>query len=424
MHVPPAMDAAADTPVATPVATPVDREAEVDAALRFLLVRGVGAGRMRQIRSSCGSFARAIACTPAEIAAAIRVDEVEASRVLADARACGPAVEAERREAARLGVRVVLLSDDEYPELLGASPDPPELLFVRGELTAAVEPAVAIVGSRRATAYGSLQAGTLAVSLAERGIPVVSGGARGIDAEAHRGALRAGGRTIAVLATGFAQPYPSEHAELFEAVVEAGGALVTEQPSFVTARPDLFPRRNRVIAALSLLTVVVEAANRSGALLTARIAVDDLSREAACMPGPVTSALSAGCHRAIREGWAHLVTGADDVAEILAGSRPLIVGAREVADRTRADRIRQAARAEPKARAPQAKGDRCSARPQLSPDAEAVSEAVKRLGGAGFDELERELAWTVPRIASAALELELLGLVARDAHGAFRMKRG
>jgi DNA processing protein len=291
-------------------------------------------------------------------------------------------------------------------------------------LTAAVEPAVAIVGSRRATAYGSLQAGTLAVSLAERGIPVVSGGARGIDAEAHRGALRAGGRTIAVLATGFAQPYPSEHAELFEAVVEAGGALVTEQPSFVTARPDLFPQRNRVIAALALLTVVVEAANRSGALLTARIAVDDLSRDAACMPGPVTSALSAGCHRAIREGWAHLVTGADDVSEIMAGSHPLIVGAREMADRTRADRIRQAARAEPKTRASAAEGDRRSGRPQLSPDADMVSKAVKRLGGAGFDELERELAWTVPRIASAALELELLGLVARDAHGAFRMKRG
>ena len=118
---------------------------------------------------------------------------------------------------------------------------------------------------------------------------VVSGGARGIDAEAHRGALRAGGRTIAVLATGFAQPYPIEHAQLFETVVAGGGALVTEQPSFVTARPDLFPRRNRVIAALSLVTVVVEAANRSGALLTARIAVDDLSREAACMPGPGTT---------------------------------------------------------------------------------------------------------------------------------------
>ena len=404
---------------------PSDRDAEVDAALRFLLVPGVGLGRLRQLRLACGEFARALEADPPVVAAALRVDPAEAGRILSAARGAGGALEAERAAADRARVQFRILSDADYPELLRASPDPPELLFVRGELVADPEPAVAIVGSRRATAYGCLQAGALAVALAERGVTIVSGGARGIDAEAHRGALRAGGRSIAVLATGFSNPYPAEHAGLFDSLVDGGGALLTEQPSYVTARPDLFPRRNRVIAALSLVTVVVEAASRSGALLTARIAVDDLSRDAACMPGPVTSPLSAGCHRAIREGWASLVTSADDVIELLAESRTLVMGAQEAADRARAiHRAERPSRAAAKGSSPSSRTMReaATAAPACSDDAAAILAAVRRLGRAGFDELERELAWTVPRIATAALELELRGMVARDAEGAFRAK--
>ncbi len=404
---------------------PSDRDAEVDAALRFLLVPGVGLGRLRQLRLACGEFARALEADPPVVAAALRVDPAEAGRILSAARGAGGALEAERAAADRARVQFRILSDADYPELLRASPDPPELLFVRGELVADPEPAVAIVGSRRATAYGCLQAGALAVALAERGVTIVSGGARGIDAEAHRGALRAGGRSIAVLATGFSNPYPAEHAGLFDSLVDGGGALLTEQPSYVTARPDLFPRRNRVIAALSLVTVVVEAASRSGALLTARIAVDDLSRDAACMPGPVTSPLSAGCHRAIREGWASLVTSADDVIELLAESRTLVMGAQEAADRARAiHRAERPSRTAAKGSSPSSRTMReaATAAPACSDDAAAILAAVRRLGRAGFDELERELAWTVPRIATAALELELRGMVARDAEGAFRAK--
>lgn len=400
----------------------VDREAEVDAALRFLLVRGVGVGRMRQLRVGCGTFARALAGSDDAVAAALRVDPAEARRILGEARAGAAAAAEERETSARSGADIVLLADERYPELLRASPDPPELLFVRGDLPAAAGQAVAIVGSRRATAYGSLQAGALAVALAERGVAIVSGGARGIDAEAHRGALRAGGRTVAVVATGFDRPYPAEHAGLFESIVAGGGALVTEQPSFVAARPELFPRRNRVIAALSLVTIVVEAANRSGALLTARIAVDDLSREAACVPGPVTSAMSAGCHRAIREGWAHLVTCADDVGQILAESRMLVAGAKEAADRARAQQAPPRASIGGKRTARSADASSPAPAAGCSADAASLSQAIRRLGRAGFDELERELSWPVPRIATAALELELRGWIARDAHGAFRLK--
>ncbi len=398
------------------------RDAEVDAALRFLLVPGIGVGRMRLLRESYGTFAAALLADAAGAAVALRVDPAEAARLLAAARRADDALGIEREQARRSGVAFRLLSDRDYPELLRASPDPPELLFVRGELDAAPEAAVAIVGSRRATAYGCLQAGAMSVALAEHGMTIVSGGARGIDAEAHRGALRAGGRTIAVLATGFAHPYPSEHVGLFESIVEGGGALVTEQPSFVTARPDLFPRRNRVIASLSLVTVVVEAALRSGALLTARIAVDDLSRDVGCVPGPVTSALSAGCHRAIREGWATLVTCADDVVAMLAGARTLVSGAQEAAQRVRADPKPPALTPRASSRAVQRETPRSNDAPMRSKDASELSAAIHRLGRAGFDELERELAWTVPRIATAALELELLGLAERDAEGAFRVK--
>jgi DNA processing protein len=388
------------------------RDAEVDAALRFLLVPGIGVGRMRLLRESYGTFAAALLADAAGAAVALRVDPAEAARLLAAARRADDALGIEREQARRSGVAFRLLSDRDYPELLRASPDPPELLFVRGELDAAPEAAVAIVGSRRA----------MSVALAEHGMTIVSGGARGIDAEAHRGALRAGGRTIAVLATGFAHPYPSEHVGLFESIVEGGGALVTEQPSFVTARPDLFPRRNRVIASLSLVTVVVEAALRSGALLTARIAVDDLSRDVGCVPGPVTSALSAGCHRAIREGWATLVTCADDVVAMLAGARTLVSGAQEAAQRVRADPKPPALTPRASSRAVQRETPRSNDAPMRSKDASELSAAIHRLGRAGFDELERELAWTVPRIATAALELELLGLAERDAEGAFRVK--
>jgi DNA protecting protein DprA len=172
-----------------------------------------------------------------------------------------------------------------------------------------------------------VQTARIAGELAARGVVVVSGGARGIDAEAHRAALRAGGRTIAVVAAGLAHPYPPEHAPLFDAIVDAGGAVLTEQATDVVPRAELFPRRNRIVAGISVATVVVEAARRSGALVTARIAVEDLSREVGCVPGSVESASSEGCHAAIREGWARLVTGAEDVVAMLSDARQLVQGA-------------------------------------------------------------------------------------------------
>ena len=337
----------------------------------------------------------------------------------------------ELRTLAQRQARIVLEEDHDYPALLRASPDPPAMIFVRGDVLSASarvqqpEIAVAIVGSRSATTYGVLQAGRIACELCERGVTVISGGARGIDAEAHRGALRAGGRTIAVVATGLAHPYPTAHEPLYDAIVDAGGCVMTEQPSAVTVRADLFPRRNRIIAALALVTVVVEAAQRSGALLTARIAVEDLSRDVGCLPGPVHSALSEGCHRAIRDGWARLVTSADDICEMIADARTLAMGAVEVARRDALVRTREVA---PAQRASAVRASRCEkgsgrSSPKLSEDAALVLAAIKREGRAGIDELERALAWTIPRIACATLELEVAGEVDRDQQGAFVARR-
>ena len=397
---------------------------EREAVLRLLRADGIGHGRVRMLRLALGGAAGALQASPSEFAAAIGVAESEGARMLCEARCAEVAgsVAAELAFLSRAGARAVVEGVDDYPALLEVMPDPPPILFLRGELAGEPEAAVAIVGSRRASAYGRLQAGRIAAELAERGVTVVSGGARGIDAEAHRGALRAGGRTIAVLATGLANPYPSEHVPLFDAIVEAGGALVTEQCAEVTARPDLFPRRNRIIAGLALVTVVVEAAARSGALLTARLAVDDLSRSAGCVPGQIDSVTSEGCHRAIREGWAQLVTGAADICELVEEMRSTACGARERRGAAvgRAGAVfRRHGPAPRSGSCPQSRSESPDP-PDIGQDAALVLRAVRSAGRAGLDELERALEWTVPRIALATLELERAGLAVRDPEGAYR----
>ena len=202
----------------------------------------------------------------------------------------------------------------DYPALLRQIDDPPGLLFVRGSLLPADALAVAIVGSRHSTAYGARVAWQLANGLARAGYTVVSGLARGIDAAAHRGALDGGGRTIAVLGTGVLNVYPPEHAAL-ALEIAAAGALVSEQPPLAEPSRGAFPQRNRIISGLSLGTVVVQASDRSGALITARLAGEQ-GREVFAVPGPVDCRMSRGCHRLIRDG-ARLVESVDDILEEL-----------------------------------------------------------------------------------------------------------
>ena len=212
------------------------------------------------------------------------------------------------------GVQVIPAHSPGYPGLLGRIDDPPELLFVRGTLEPCDALAVAIVGARHATPYGSRVAHQLAAGLARAGYTVVSGLARGIDAAAHRGALDAGGRTIAVLGTGVLNIYPPEHGDL---AVEAihHGAVVSEAPPYAEASRGVFPQRNRIVSGLSLGTVVVQASERSGALITARLAGEQ-GREVFAVPGAIDCRMSRGCHALIRDG-AKLVESVDDILDEL-----------------------------------------------------------------------------------------------------------
>jgi len=223
--------------------------------------------------------------------------------------------DAARRITSRFDDRVLTILDPEYPECLRTTADPPLVLFHRGDLSALERTSVAIVGSRRASPYGVNVAEMLARRLAERGVAVVSGLAWGIDAAAHRGAIESG-TTIGVLGTGIDVAYPRSNRRLHETIAERG-LLLSEMPPGTGPQRHHFPVRNRIIAGLSTAVVVVEATERSGSLITARIAAEE-GRDVLAVPGSIFSAGSDGAHRLIQDG-AKLVRGVDDILEELPG---------------------------------------------------------------------------------------------------------
>lgn len=246
-------------------------------------------------------------------------------RVLERLSFCDPVRERGRMEDA--GVGLILWGDPEYPPLLAMSDDPPVALWVRGSPTALQRPGVSIVGARRASSYGITQSARFSEHLAEAGWMIASGAARGVDAQAHRGALRAGGTTVAIVGGGLADPYPPEHLQLLHSIVEAGGAVVSESPMETPATADRFPARNRIIAGLTTVTLVIEAARDSGAMITARLALELAHREVMALPGPVHSLLSAGCHDIIKTCGAALVESPEEVDARLRADVPLLLAA-------------------------------------------------------------------------------------------------
>lgn len=222
----------------------------------------------------------------------------------------------EEGRARQRGVRVVGSGEPGYPERLAQTFDPPPVLYVRGTLVPGEgERSVAVVGSRAATPQGLAFARALGRGLVESGLTVVSGLARGIDAAAHRGALEVGGRTVAVLGSGLDRVYPEENQDLAAAIAARGGAVVSEFPLEAEPRKGNFPRRNRVIAGWGRGVVVVEAGQRSGALITARVALDE-GREVMAVPGHPTWASAVGTNALLRDG-AAMVRHAEDVLEAL-----------------------------------------------------------------------------------------------------------
>jgi DNA processing protein len=216
-----------------------------------------------------------------------------------------------------LDADVLLLDDGTYPSLLREIFDPPITLYVKGAWETCLDaPCVAIVGSRRCSTYGQNAATMLARDLAGRGVTIISGLARGIDAAAHRGALEAGGRTVAVMGTGLDQIYPRDHRKLAEEILGASGAIVTEFPLATPPAPQNFPYRNRVISGLSLGVLIVEAAENSGSLITARMAMEQ-NREVWAVPGNITSRNSFGTNYLIKGAGAKLIQQWQDVAQEL-----------------------------------------------------------------------------------------------------------
>jgi DNA processing protein len=306
-----------------------------DATLRLLLADGLGPVTLRKLRERFGhgeaADERIVNATIAELDDIDGIGRDLATSLRRAVDAAGAELDAERAAMRERDARLLLLDDEHYPALLKTITDAPAALWMRGSIDPQADRlTLAIVGSRKCSTYGREQAGRFAGLLAQSGLTIVSGGALGIDGEAHRAALRAGGRTIVVAGCGLSNHYPPEHAELFERIVNDGrGALISEFPMRAAPAAGNFPRRNRIISGLSLGVLVIEAAQRSGALITARLAAEEHHREVMALPGRVDSPASAGCLKALREGWAALVTSHADVLEQLDASDQIVRGALE-----------------------------------------------------------------------------------------------
>lgn len=280
--------------------------------LALVLTTGVGPITLAALLDRFDSASAVLTAAPNDLAEVPGVGVALARRIRSSEfrEQAAQVIELCRREQ----ISIVPPHSAEFPPLLRQLADPPSILFVRGQLTRADQLAIAIVGTRGASNYGRSQAERFARSLARAGLTIVSGLARGIDAAAHRAALEAEGRTVAVLSSGVYEIYPPQHAELAQQIADSG-ALVSEMPPLTKPKKGMFPQRNRLISGMALGTLVIEAAERSGALITARHAGEQ-GREVFALPGMVTSPAARGCHALIRDG-AYLTQDPEDVLDQL-----------------------------------------------------------------------------------------------------------
>lgn len=284
--------------------------------LKLLLTPGLGSTLIRRCLETFGSSTQVLQTEAKALAQISGISLAKANRFLTHWQS-NQAVDAEMQLVEQHGVQLIGIDDPRYPKSLKWINDPPPILYVRGELTEEDALAIAIVGARKCTRYGREMADRFAAGCSQLGLTIISGGAYGIDTAAHQATLRVKGRTLAIIGNGLCNPYPQANQKMFDEIANTGGVVMSEFPMTASPQPGNFPARNRIISGLSLGTLVVEAANRSGALITARLAAEDHGREVMAIPGPVDSAMSEGCHRIIQEGWATLVTKPAQVLENL-----------------------------------------------------------------------------------------------------------
>ncbi len=353
--------------------------------LGFSLVPGIGPRRLLLLVQAFGDLGRAWQADPTALRDAgldaDTTDNLLRTRAQLD-------LDAELAKIERVGAHLVTLADSEYPPRLREIDDAPAVLYVRGTLSAADEVALGIVGTRKATAYGRDTATFFARELARQGVTIVSGLAHGIDAAAHQAALTAGGRTIAVFGSGIDRIYPPNHAALARDMVQQG-ALISEFPLGSQPEPHHFPRRNRIISGLSLGVLVIEAPEKSGALITADYAAEQ-GREVFAVPGNIFSPASGGTNRLIQDG-AKLVMTVDDILEELDLARRNIE-ARVIAE-------------------------------HIAPAGEQEAALLRLLGVEPIhvDDLVRNSGLSAADVLGTLTLLELQGYIASDGHNHYRL---
>ncbi|MEZ6318670.1 MAG: DNA-processing protein DprA [Phycisphaerales bacterium] len=382
--------------------------------LRLTLAPGLGPVRIARLLEAFGDADRVLRASPAELARVKGIGDTTARRAAEGLRAAGALVDDELARVEAAGAHLVAIGEDAYPPLLAEIPGAPPVLTVRGEIRAHADDryTVAIVGSRRCSAYGVEQAERFAGVLAGAGITVVSGGARGIDAAAHRGAMRGGGRTIAVLGCGLAQCYPPEHRDLYDEIAAGHGAVVSELP--MATSPDAELPRPQPDHLRALARRGRHRGGRgSGALITARHALEDHGREVMAVPGRVDSAGSRGALKLIRDGEAALVIDPGDV-----------IASIERAARHHFEGTHAAISADPTRPAP-GEGDPDLFEGGSSDPAPAANERQRSLLGAldGARTLDELVALTGLGAAEARAELTVLEIQRRVRRAGSRFER-
>ncbi len=392
----------------------VGDSADIHDLLRLTLVPELGPIRIARLLEHFGCVEHVRRASPAELARVKGLGDTLSRRVAEALRDSDKLLEEELSLAAKLAVRVVRKGSDAYPGLLAQLPDAPPILYVRGELRSASDDKfpMAIVGSRDCTHYGMEQGERFASLLAASGVTILSGGARGIDTAAHRGALRAGGRTIAVLGCGLARAYPPENETLFDEIVRHG-AVVSELPLNTAPDSKNFPARNRIISGMSLGVLVIEAGHKSGSLITAKIAAEDHGREVMALPGRVDSPASRGSLELIKSGGAHLVTEPGDCLSLLE------IPARHLHMGTHADRYPPSDGAAPGNGAGSGGVSGGSLFQQAEPSTPKISGVAAAIMGClaepmTIDELARAMNLAIPTLRAELTQLEIQRRVIRD----------
>lgn len=389
---------------------------ETVSLIHLNMIQGIGLKTVQALRAVFGSAERALQATSEELS---KIEQLSPTmRDLLSRKPVQYPIERELEWIHEYGCQIVTLYDDAYPARLKEIDTPPLVLYIRGELTSDDALSISLVGSRDAKDYGRKVGYRLSFQLAQRGLTIVSGLARGIDTSAHRGALEAGGRTIAVMGSGLSFIYPATNSDLAEKIT-ASGALISEFPMGVKPKPRNFPRRNRIISGLTLGTVVVEASNRSGALITARLAGEQ-GREVFAVPGEIFSELSTGTHKLINNG-AKLINTVDDLLNELP---PYVLNQiqSESSTASASDRETESSQEPPVEKPDTTKSEavqsprevpqpaQSTPPPDLTPDEKTVFDAIET-PSSHIDTIVRTTQLPIGQVSSVLLMLELKGIV-------------